>query len=303
MGSTVAPNSLLAARGFIMSAFGITDPNAVGIKGDAAHANSGSSYHLGEGDLRPDSYTIVESPRDRRGLSDDASAIDIGKFKIVRDGRTHTLPTFSVWLVGQCRMNAPDTLDIREVIYSPDGKVVRRYDREGIRDSGPASHLEHTHVSYYRDSTKRDKLGLYRRYVAEVIEGDGLDMDDAKFLALLDKGLKAWTEQDPDTGKATYRIGGALRTQNKREQSRYDALRGMLVQLAGAVSELAADAGIDTADLQKQIASLSKQVDGVDEAVLAGLGSLTAEEQANALRALLGGNAAAVGRILASGAQ
>ena len=60
--------------------------------------------------------------------------------------------------------------DLREIIYSPDGKVVRRWDRLGKRSSGDDSHLWHTHFSFFRDSTKadRDQTPLFRRYLTGI---------------------------------------------------------------------------------------------------------------------------------------
>ena len=60
--------------------------------------------------------------------------------------------------------------DVREIIYSPDGQRVLRWDRERGASSMPrpgeadASHLTHTHVSFYRDSEHRDKVPLFAPY-------------------------------------------------------------------------------------------------------------------------------------------
>jgi hypothetical protein len=80
------------------------------------------------------------------------------------------LRTFSRWFVGRCRANAPGTSDVREFIYSPDGRTVYRWDRErGIKSTprtGEAndSHLSHSHISFYRDSERRSKVGLFSPY-------------------------------------------------------------------------------------------------------------------------------------------
>lgn len=166
-----APATLSSARNLWLGEIPPMNPLSMGIVGDDSHAASGTSYHLGKDALLSTAYSIVESSRDRNGLSNAASALDIGNFSISRGGKTHTLRTFSVWLVGQCEAGTPDTADIREVIYSPDGQVVKRWDRLKKRTTGPSSHLTHTHVSYFRDSESRDKTALYRRYFA-TIEGD-----------------------------------------------------------------------------------------------------------------------------------
>lgn len=172
---TFAPRPLLAARIFIIETIPGLSGAVVGIVGDGPHAATGSSYHLGKSQLRSDSYTIVESARDRSGLSDAASGLDIGMFSFPAGGKTHTLRTFSAWLVGQCQAGAAETLDIREVIYSTDGRNVRRWDRLKRRSDGDKSHLYHTHISYFRDSENRDKTALFRRYLTEagLIEGEG----------------------------------------------------------------------------------------------------------------------------------
>lgn len=107
--------------------------------------------------LRDKDYSI-QNARDQSGLSDAASAIDLGRL----DGSLGKLREFSVWLVERCRANAPGTSAIREVIYSDDGKRVLRYDRQRGVTSAPrtgeadGSHLWHTHISFYRDA--RDDL-------------------------------------------------------------------------------------------------------------------------------------------------
>lgn len=126
---------------------------------------------LRRGPGRPQRLFRGRVVRDRVGLSDFASALDVGSFSY-RDalGRTHTLHTFSVWLVKQCAAGTADTRDVREVIYSPDGKVVRRWDRLGRRTSGDSSHLWHTHISFFRDATRagRDLTPVFRRYLVHI---------------------------------------------------------------------------------------------------------------------------------------
>lgn len=182
MAATYAPDSLQAARRLLLAHLpGLTSAE-VGIVGDQPHAATGSSYHLGKGQLRSDSYSIVESSRDRNGLSNAASGLDIGDFAVTVQGKRHDLRSFSVWLVAQCKAGTPDTVDIREVIYSPDGQTVRRWDRLGKRSTGDDSHLWHTHISYFRDSESRDKTGLFRRYLTEIglLEEDVTPEDVAK---------------------------------------------------------------------------------------------------------------------------
>lgn len=173
MAGTYAPATLQDARRLLLASLNGLTSAEVGIVGDTAHAEGGDSYHLGKSQIRArngrDRYSVDESSRDSSGLSDAAAALDIGEFSHVAGGRTHTLRTFSAWLVAQCQAGTADTRDIREVIYSLDGKTVRRWDRLGKRSSGDSSHTFHTHISYFRDSESRDKTGLFRRYLAEEV--------------------------------------------------------------------------------------------------------------------------------------
>lgn len=176
-GMTFAPDSLADDRRFLMAHLTFTDgPGSVGIVGDDNHQQTGSSYHLGKSANKPDSYSIVESPRDRKGLTEAASALDVGRFSVGIGGRTHNLRTFSVWLVDQCERGAADTLDIREVIYSPDGTTVKRWDRLKHRTTGDSGHRTHTHLSRFRDAQNRGFTPLFTRYFISIglIEEDPL---------------------------------------------------------------------------------------------------------------------------------
>lgn len=141
-------------------------------------------YHCGRDRVDPDDdYSVVESSRDQGGLSYAASAVDWGWWQTVVHGKTHNLRTYSYWLVEQCKKGTPDSKHIREVIYSLDGKVVKRWDRLGQRTSGDSSHLYHTHESHFRDTEKHDKLPLYRRYLEEIGLIDvALSEDDKKWM-------------------------------------------------------------------------------------------------------------------------
>ncbi|GIJ77456.1 hypothetical protein SAMN05443287_11297 [Micromonospora phaseoli] len=173
---TRAPANLLAVRSLLLEHLNRDpnrardedlEPNEVGIVGDANHRGG---YHCGSNRVVTNDYSVVESSRDRNGLTLDAAALDVGLFRVSSDGRDHNLFTFSAWCVAQCVANAPDTRDIREIIYSPDGTVVRRWDRLGRRSTGDRSHLWHTHFSFFRDSIKanRDQRPLFRRYLSAI---------------------------------------------------------------------------------------------------------------------------------------
>lgn len=144
----------------------------LGIVGDAPHQATGTSYHLGKDQLAASAYSATLA-RDRAGLTNAASAIDLGKL----DGSLANLQKFSVWLVAEVRAHPahpPVYRDVREVIYSPDGQKVLRWDNELKRlnvggdgtGQGDNSHRYHTHISFYRDSEVRDKRALFAPYFA-----------------------------------------------------------------------------------------------------------------------------------------
>lgn len=167
-----APASIRALADYWTSHGGVN----LGIVGDAAH-QARPSYHNGRdvieahGRTRETDYSI-RTDRDWWGLTNAASAIDLGKL----GGSLEQLRDFSTRLVARCRSGAADCEDIREVIWSPDGRVVLRWDRErGVASEPRAgeasdSHLWHTHISWYRDSELRDKTAAFRA----VLEGEML---------------------------------------------------------------------------------------------------------------------------------
>lgn len=160
---TYAPASLQALAKLWVAEGGVN----LGIVGDAAHAAKGGSYHLGKDQLAPTAYS-VQTARDKAGLTEAASAIDLGRL----DGTLMNLRRFSIWLVAQARANKPGTADMREIIYSPDGKIVLRWDRQRGYASAPRpgeandSHLTHTHISWYRDAERRDHTTAFRPFFA-----------------------------------------------------------------------------------------------------------------------------------------
>lgn len=167
---TYAPATLLELRQYLAPRTGLSAGN-LGIVGDTAHAQRGTSYHLGRDQLTATAYSI-QTLRDRNGLTNAASAMDIGNHPDLR--------RLSKDLVAACRVNAPGTVDIREVIYSPDGDAVFRWDRErgyatnALRMPSTAlnnTHRWHTHISWYRDSEKRDKVGVFRPLYSDT-QGD-----------------------------------------------------------------------------------------------------------------------------------
>lgn len=161
---TYAPATLRALAAFWTAQGGVN----LGIVGDTSHQAIGTSYHLGKDQLVATAYSI-KTARDKAGLTNGASAMDFGRL----NGSLGQLRTFSKWLVDQARHNAPGTFDIREIIYTPDGTTVLRWDRERGYASAPRpgeadnSHLTHTHVSWYRDAELRDHTTAIRPYFTQ----------------------------------------------------------------------------------------------------------------------------------------
>lgn len=165
---TYAPQTLLDARHVIQRYTGLPSAS-VGITPDPKH-NGG--YHCGWDQRRLvngklNDYSWTESPRDSNHKTNAASALDIGWFTKLTDGRNVSLIEMNHWLVGECLRGAEDTLDIRSVIYTPDGKNVLRWDRLRRRSSGDSSHLTHTHISRHRDAENKPIAQLFERFFAK----------------------------------------------------------------------------------------------------------------------------------------
>lgn len=256
---TYAPADLLAVRQYVMGHTGL-DASSVGIAGDPAHASSGG-YHEGNDDLanagRLDSdYSKRESPRDRPG-SNAASAEDIGDFN--RDGKT--LRQLSLFVVAKCQAGDPRCNDIREIIYTPDGSAVRRFDRLGIRSTGDSSHLYHTHLSFFRDSEGRragdgNFLGLLREFFEGVTMGSEWHVGEPNGAALT-QGAPGYAGQQRDTALAfTWQQATTAAAMAAANGAKLDQL------LTAATAETARDAALKTV------------VDALAAAITAGGGSV-----------------------------
>jgi hypothetical protein len=164
---TFAPGTIIAAAK-VMTDHGFAN---AGIVGNAAHVAVGTSYHLGKSQLISTAYSIALA-RDKAGCTEAAAALDVS-----RGSRTLAeLQAWSRWLVAQCQAKAPGTEDIREVIYSPDGVYVKRWDNYAHilyaggtgTGQGDDSHLWHTHISWFRDTESKGKASLLLRYFPAV---------------------------------------------------------------------------------------------------------------------------------------
>ena len=151
----------------------------LGIVGDSKHTKG---YHLGKDRIYDGSgpglgsadYS-VQTARDKAGLTDAASAIDLGRL----NGTLNGLWDFSRWFAQQCMDGRPGYRDVREVIFW--SKVRNRVigwsaldpDR-WINDYGDLSHKTHTHISFFRDSEHRDKVPLFAPYFSPPVEDDDM---------------------------------------------------------------------------------------------------------------------------------
>lgn len=204
---TYSPASIVDLMRYWESRGGVS----LGIVGNQAHC---SGYHLGKdrifgscacrraGKCLPgqgnDDYS-VKLLRDRKGLSNAASAIDLGRL----NGRLADLRKFSRWLVARCQADAPGALQVREIIYSPDGETVQRWSGEDNRihtgpGNGDDSHRTHTHISFYRDTEHDAKVLLFAPYFEDLPDsstGDTVQtfkVPEQRTFVTLPKGAKLY---------------------------------------------------------------------------------------------------------------
>ncbi|MET7708199.1 hypothetical protein [Micromonospora sp. NPDC005413] len=265
---TRAPANLLAVRSLLLThldnAPGPDDlePAEVGIVGDPSHRGG---YHCGSDRVVTGDYSVVESPRDRAGLTLDAAALDVGEFEVRSGGRTHTMASFAVWCVGQCAANAADTRDIREIIYSPDGTTVKRWDRLGKRTTGDSSHRWHTHFSFFRDAIKagRDQRPMFRRYLSSIglLEDDDMTPEEHNWLATVHKNLTVLDGRNP-IGQVYLRLAEGRDDTGAPVTGNYN-LKTMAAQLTALQTALSALSSRDFTDepaiVQGVLASLTPE--------------------------------------------
>lgn len=193
-----------------------------GIAGGPSHVLTGTSYHLGRSDLKMgrNPYS-VRTQRDLNGLSDAASAFDI-----TNAIGAELLARLSIWLVTQCRTRAADTLDIREIIYSPDGNAVLTWDRErGVTSfampRGSLSHRTHTHISFYRDSENNNRHAVFERFFAEE---SSVAINETDFNVLIWRVEAALADREKVAGGPLVGEENRLSATLKRLEAKVDAL-------------------------------------------------------------------------------
>ncbi|MDG4840505.1 hypothetical protein O7631_28600 [Micromonospora sp. WMMD967] len=265
---TRAPANLLAVRSLLLTHLDNApgpddlDPAEVGIVGDSAHRGG---YHCGSDRVVANDYSVVESPRDRAGLTLDAAALDVGQFDVRSGGRTNTLRSFSVWCVAQCAANAADTRDIREIIYSPDGSTVKRWDRLGKRTSGDSSHRWHTHFSFFRDAIKagRDQRPLFRRYLSSIgLLEDDMTPEEHNWLATVHKNLTVLDGRNP-VGQIYTRMAMGEDVTTPNYTPAHPTLKSLAAQVSALQTALTALSNRDFTDepaiVQGVLASLTPE--------------------------------------------
>jgi hypothetical protein len=206
---TVAPKTIQELATFWVDHGG----RNLGIVGDTKHQKKGTSYHLGKSQLKVGAYS-VRLKRDREPhLSEAASALDLGKL----EKSIPKLRKFSNWLVEQAKDD--QTPDIREIIWSPDGKEVRRWDRSlgkvivSLRrrkdktivivnaGNGDATHFRHTHISFYRDSRGDPKVPYFKPFFLEPHPGPEPEPEPEDDV---DDDLDDEDDVDPPTPEAVF---------------------------------------------------------------------------------------------------
>lgn len=223
----------------------------LGVVGNAAHR---TGYHLGRDRIygpngQGDADYSVKLARDRSGLTDAASAIDLGRL----DGSLAELRRFSRALVALCQSDATMRADVREIIYSPDGDRVMRWSGvDNAIHSGPGngdlSHRTHTHVSYFRDAEARDKRPPFAAILERPTEVIAMKLSDPVALdgsaeIIAPDGYYLWRVSDdtksevlPKGTRWDYGVMGRVRYHTTSD--RPDGWPGLLVSHAGELHVL-----------------------------------------------------------------
>jgi hypothetical protein len=184
---TIAPDDLKAVQLYVHNVTG-QDWNSLGI----IHTQpQGGGYHEGQDLLAvanrapgPSYANSDYSYADARAVSSNGVGRDLANGTTLAGvpnagsafdlGHGFNNPLgFNRWIVGKCQGHDPRTRDIREVIYTLDGRTVHRWDATGRQDDwGDSTHLSHTHFSFFRDSHgRRDKDDNFMGLLKEWFQG------------------------------------------------------------------------------------------------------------------------------------
>lgn len=151
------PDGLRELEAFFVAQIG---PYWLGVVGDGSHTNG---YHLGAFEDPPGDYSTIH-PRDIAGIKQFggyfAAACDIGM-------QWQASRLWFTWLIGQLREGKFP--DITEVIGSADGVQDYRYTSDDgfvYGEIWSGNHIEHTHISFFRDSIMRSHVYLFDSWTA-----------------------------------------------------------------------------------------------------------------------------------------
>lgn len=282
---TFAPSDLLAFRRTVMSLTGITSASDVGIVGDGAHQHTGG-YHEGMDVL--ETLTIGYDPpatehigsstqdyscrlaRDRRGLTNAASAMDIGAGWF-RGGRAAWI-RFNNLFVAALHANDPALAAVRATNYSPDGTAKRRTDRQAGWSVVSSSDTvdTHTHVEWYRDtegtSARQASLNRMAILIQQAIEGNDMsavDNTDPSYQDLI-FNVRALLAGEPTSGGPSH-VANAVRASLtailSQAQSNGSGISELKTALAGL--QLPAAGGLSDGD-RAAIAALTEAVNALN---------------------------------------
>jgi hypothetical protein len=264
---TYAPADLLAIQRYAHDRTGMPW-DALGIihgtpQGGGYHEGHDLLHAAGRAPEDPGSdYSYTESQRDRSGLTDAGSAFDLG-------GDFGRFREITMGIVHACERGDPRTRDVREVIYTPDGQVVRRWDRLGRRSSGDSSHLSHTHISFFRDAEgRRNQSDNFLGLLRELFEGvDYVGISD------IDTAYLIWRIEALTHMFDTIRGG-------PEKGATVDIVK-QVKQLATGLADLKAAAGqstvtlsdADRAEITQALAALVPTADQIADRIAARLGN------------------------------
>jgi hypothetical protein len=261
--NTFSPADLRTVQRMICAHTGL-NPNAVGMIGNAAHKGG---YHRGRDDLREfgvlNSDYSVETARDKRGLSNAASALDIGYRWPKTDWRHDNNAAwlrFNAFCLADIRSHHPAWTVCRAMNFSPDGVKKKRIDPFRSMDIIKSTDTVdvHTHFEFWRD-TEGQRAGAFKDRLEQLIiaaitnttpqEGD-MTPDEHNFLFALGNRVRAGVLHGLPQLNDTPGDGPNQRVWLVDQINALVAGQAASAQretaLAAAIQALAGDRGVDT---------------------------------------------------------
>jgi hypothetical protein len=175
----VIPDSVTTVGLVLRAAYG-TGPDSFGSKGNLSHT---SGYHRSrewvlnspDSSYRSRDYSVVQG-RDQGGDGRNVSAFDFtpGVWGTADNRAKMTLLTGRLVHAAQAR--DPRLADVREVAGTLDGRAVVTYDlgRQAFKTPFDSSHLDHVHVSLWRDGSGNDHSGVISVMLGEATMADSV---------------------------------------------------------------------------------------------------------------------------------